>query len=154
LEARKSPAARIALGAALIVLALAIVPFALAGGGKAGGGGGGKPHGGGGSGTLALVVVSSPVNDNLPHYGGRVTYTVSTTATVYPYVSTNCYQGTTLVGATSAGFYPSYAWPDARIVPLQSQVWTGGAADCTAKLYSMDGGSQTILATLSFHVYA
>ena len=92
--------------------------------------------------------------DGVAHYGQRVTYTVSTTATLYPYVSTTCYQGTTLVLSTSAGFYASYAWPSAQTVPLATMAWTGGAADCTAKLYSMDGGSQSILTTISFHVYA
>jgi hypothetical protein len=145
---RKTPAARSALTAAFIVLALALVPVALAGKG----GGGAAKHGGGGGGTVNLVLLDS--TDGLAHWGQRVTYTVSTTATAYPYVSTTCFKGTTLVLSTSAGFYASYAWPSAQIVPLQTQVWTGGDADCTAKLYSMDSGSQSILATLSFHAYA
>jgi len=153
---RKAPAARIALTASFVVLALLLVPGAVAGKGGGGGGGGGGKHGGGGTtsggGSVALVLLDSA--DGLAHWGQRVTYSVSTTATAYPYVSTACYQSSKLVLSTSAGFFPSYPWPDAQVVPLQTMVWTGGAADCTAKLYSMDGGSQTVLATLSFHVYA
>jgi len=39
---------------------------------------------------------------------------------------------------------------------LQSPVWTGGAADCTATLYYMNPtkGTEVDLATLSFHVDA
>ena len=99
-----------------------------------------------------LVLVNS--TDGLAHWGQSVTYTVSTTATAYPYVLTKCYKGTTLVLSTSAGFYASYAWPSAKVVPLQTMLWTGGDADCTATLYSMDGGSQTNLATIAFHAYA
>jgi hypothetical protein len=150
---RNIPAARIAFIASLVVLALVLVPVSLAakGGGSSPHGGGGTTAGGGG-GTLTLVLLDS--TDGLAHWGQRITYNVSTTATTYPYVSTDCYQGATVVGTTSAGFFPSYAWPSAQIVPLKSQVWTSGPADCTAKLYSMDGGRQTILATINFHVYA
>jgi hypothetical protein len=137
-----------------LALALVFVPAGLAAKGGGGtGGGGNKPGGGSGTGTVKLVVVSSPYSDGLPHWGGQVTYTVSTTATTQPYVSTTCYQGSALVLGTSAGFFPSYPWQSAQVVPLQTQVWTGGAADCTAKLYSMNGGRQTTLSTLSFHVY-
>jgi hypothetical protein len=149
---RNTPAACIALIALLVVLVLAPVSLA-----AKGGGGGGKPRGGGGSstgggGTLTLVLVDS--TDGVPHWGQHVTYRVSTQATAYPYVSTTCYEGSTLVLSTSAGFFPSYPWPSAQVVPLQTQVWTSGAADCSATLYSMDGGRQTTLSTLSFHVYA
>ena len=132
-----------------LVAALVLAPAALAGKGGKPGGGGGSTTGGG---TIDLVLLDS--TDGLAHWGQRVTYTVSTTATTSPYVSTTCYKGTTLVLSTSAGFFPSYPWPDAQIVPLKTQVWTGGDADCTARLYSMDGGRQTILKTLSFHAYA
>jgi hypothetical protein len=150
---------RLSLLAALSIFALALVPAALAGkggGGSGGGGGGHKPGGGSGSGsgTVTLVVVSSPSNDNLPHFGGQVTYTVSTSSTTQPYVSTTCYQGTTLVLSASAGWYASYAWPDARTVTLQTMAWTGGSANCTVRLYSMDSGSPVTLGTTSFTALA
>jgi hypothetical protein len=103
---------------------------------------------------VSVVVVSSPAGDSLPHFGGQVTYTVSTSSTSYPYVSTTCYQGSTLVLSTSAGFYASYAWPSAQVVPLQSSMWTGGSASCTATLYSMDSGSASTIATISFTALA
>jgi hypothetical protein len=140
---------------AMAVCALALVPAAVA---AKGGGGGGKPHGGGGttsgSGTLNLVVVSSPMNDNLAHHGGQITYTFTQTATASPYVSTACFKGTTQVFSGSAGYFPSYPWPSAQIQTLDTMLWTSGDADCVAKLYSMDGGVKTILATLNFHAYA
>jgi hypothetical protein len=37
---------------------------------------------------------------------------------------------------------------------LQSQMWTGGAADCTATLYYTSGKRIEVLATLPFHVDA
>ncbi len=79
-----------------------------------------------------------------------MTFNVSTTATSYPFVQLSCYQGKTLVYSMSAGFFPSYSWPWTQIFTLRSNAWTGGAADCTAWLYSVDGGRETILATLSF----
>jgi hypothetical protein len=139
--------------AGALALSLALVPAAFAG---KGGGGHGKPGGGttGGSGTLALVVVSSPSNDGLPHYSGQITYSVSTTATLYPYVSTSCYQGTTQVLSDSAGFFVSYPWPSDQTLTLRTMLWTSGAADCTATLYSMDSGSKQVLATFAYHAYA
>jgi len=136
--------------ASMLVLLVAVAALA----GKPRGGWGGKPHGGGttsGAGTVAMVVA---VDNGAAgaNWNDSVTYAVSTTATQYPYVSTQCTQNRTLVLSTSAGFFPSYAWPSAQVVPLTTDRWTGGAADCTAKLYSMDGGSQATLATITFHV--
>lgn len=99
-------------------------------------------------------MVSDANANGAPNWNDSVTYTVATTATTQPYVSTQCYQGTTLVLSTNAGFYASYAWPGAQTVPLESNVWRSGGASCAAKLYSMDGGSQTILATFAYSVGA
>lgn len=139
---------RIALIAA--VAALAIAPTALAGKG-----GGGKPGGGGGgtttSSSLSLVLLNS--SDGQAHWGQQVTFNVATTATASPFVSLNCYQGSTWVLTASAGFFPSYPW--SRDFTLSSGSWPSGAADCTARLYmTKDGSRTTTLATLSFHVSA
>ena len=146
---RKSPAARIAFVAAFLVLALALVPAALAGkGGKPGGGGGGHQSGGSGSGsTITLVMVADQNANGLPNWNDSITFNISTTATANPYLSVRCYQGGTLVYSADAGFYPSYPWPGARMMPLYSPSWTGGAATCTATLN--DG-----LSTLNFNVGA
>ena len=138
----------------LAVLALALVPAAglAAKGGGAGGGGGGKPGGGGGkpgggsgSSSLTLVMVSDANGNGSPNWGDMITFNVSSTSTT-PFVSVRCYQGGTLVYAADAGFYDSYPWPGARLMPLSSPSWTSGAADCTTTV----NGSPS----LSFHVDA
>jgi hypothetical protein len=130
------------------LLALTIAPVALAGKG------GGKPGGGGttgGTGSLSLVLLDS--TDGLAHYGQRVTFTASTTATDRPFVRLDCYQGSTWVSTASIGLFADYPWD--KFFILRSTGWTGGAADCTATMYkTTDGSRLTNLATYRFHVYA
>jgi hypothetical protein len=131
-----------------LVLALALVPAALA----ARGGGGKPPSGGagGGGGSLSLVVLDS--TDGLPHWGNHVTFNVSTTAS-QPYVTVDCYQNGVWVLSGTRGFYPDYLW--GQTFALNSAGWTGGAADCSVKLFTVAAnGKSTTLATASFHVYA
>jgi hypothetical protein len=130
-----------------LVIALALIPAAFAAKGKPGGGGGG---GTGGSNSLSLVMVSDANGDGAPNYNDSVTFHVTSSVT-YPSVQTNCYQGGTLVYTHSAGFYPSYPWPWAQTFTLSSTAWTGGAASCTAVLYTMNGkGGQSNLSSISF----
>ena len=144
--ARKTPAVRIACSAAFLVLALALVPAALAGkGGKPGG------HGTTGGGSLALVMVADANLNGLPNWGDTVSFNVSTTATTQPHVSLQCFQSGVLVYTTQTGYYAGYAWPWTQNMSLWSYAWTGGAADCTAYLTTPDW---TRLASTSFHVYA
>jgi hypothetical protein len=145
---------RLALfAAALSVALLVLVPTALAGkGGGAGAGGGKKPGGGtGGSGSLSLVVLNSA--DGAAHYGGDVTFNVSTTVSS-PYVEVDCSQNGALVYMASAGFFPAYLWGQG--FTLASGAWTGGGASCAATLYSMNasGTSRTNLASITFQVAA
>ena len=114
------------------------------------GNGGGKGHVQNTNSSLSLVLLNSI--DGQPHWGQQVTFTVSTTATTQPFVQLNCYNAGVLVYGFSAGFYPGYPWT--QIYTLKSNAWTGGAASCTAMLYSADGGRETILATLSVPVSA
>jgi hypothetical protein len=139
---------RIAIFVSIGALVLVLVPVALAGKGT---GGKGKPGGGGtvGGGTLTLVRLT-PTADGLTHWSNWITWNVSTTATTEPFVSTVCKRGGVVIANTSAGYFASYPWPEAQSFSLQSQVWTGGAADCVGTLYS----SSAKLATVSFHVYA
>ena len=116
------------------------------------GGGGGSGGTTTGSSSLALVLLNS--TDGLPHWGQQITFTVSTTATTEPHVSVTCSQNGALVYSASAGFFASYPWPWTQIMTLSSQSWTGGAADCTATLYAINGTKVTNLAALAFHVYA
>ena len=135
--------------AAIVLLGLVLVlaPAALAGKG----GNGNRPSGGGGTSSLRLVALDP--DDGGANYGEQVTFELSTTAS-QPQVSALCYQNGTLVYSASAGFWDGYPWPWARNFTLQSNSWTGGAADCTATLEYWDGRRFRSLASLSFHVLA
>ena len=134
----------IAEGALIALLVVALVAgTALAG--KGGTKGGGKaPRG---SSTINLVMVNDANGNGAPNWHDTITFDISTTQTDSPYLAVTCYQGGTLVYGADAGFYDSYPWPGARLMPLYSPSWTGGAADCTAVLNRK-------LATLQFHVGA
>ena len=148
----KIPAARIALAAASLALALALVPAALAGK-PTHGGGGGTTSGTGG--TISLVVLNSP--DGLAHFGGTVTFNVSTTATTQPFVELQCFQNGIAVGQRTQGFFAT-ALGDQWFQLGPTSLWQSGAGDCTAYLENYDSYSQksTVqkLASTSFHVYA
>ena len=134
-----------------IVLALALVPVALA----AKGGGGNKPSGGGGGGgSLSLVMVNDQNGNGSPNWGDTITFSFSTAATSYPYVSLSCYQNGVLVASANAGFFAGYPWPWTQNMTLKSTLWSGGAADCTATLYYNGTNKTVTLATLPFHVDA
>jgi hypothetical protein len=113
------------------------------------GGGGGKPGGSGGTGTISTVYMDGAT---AAYYGARVTFTVSTTATVYPFVHLKCYQGGTLVEEGYQGFFDTALgnkWFNLGPTPL----WAAGAADCTATLEkSTSKGGWSVLGTTSFHV--
>src|SRR5687768_6522671 len=86
------------LGASLEASLIVLLTFGLIAGttlaAKGGGhGGGGKPASG--TGTVAMVTMDGATE---AHFGARVTFEVSTTATPYPYVHLMCYQGGVLVG--------------------------------------------------------
>jgi hypothetical protein len=105
-----------------------------------------------GASTINMSVVSG--SDSVPNWDEQITFDVTTTATDYPYVDVACRQnGTTVYGATT-GYFASYPWPWTQVMTLQSQSWTGGAADCTSTLYALDGKRIDVLATLNFHVNA
>jgi hypothetical protein len=138
---------RLSLIAALIAVVLALVPTALAGEGR-----NGKPGGGGG--TMSLVLLNS--TDGLPHFGQKVTFNVSTTATNYPWVTLKCYQSGGLVYEASNGIFATSLNQVFTLGPTPS--WQSGNADCTAYLqdwdsYSKNGRIQT-LTSMSFRVYA
>jgi hypothetical protein len=145
---RKTPAVRIAFLAAFVVLALALVPAALAG--KPGGGGGNTT---GSSGSLSTLMVVDQNGNGAPNWNDQITFAVSTTATSSPWVRLNCYQSGVWVSTSTAGFFAAYAW--APNFTLSSGAWTSGAGDCTATLYMVtSNGRSKTLNTLSFHVDA
>jgi len=139
---RRSIALFVAVLALALALSLSVATPAFAKGGHGGGGNGGS--------SLSLVLVDSL--DGMAHSGQQVTFAVATSATASPFVSLNCYQGSVWVYTASAGFFAAYPW--SQDFTLSSTSWTGGAADCTARLYSSrDGTRTTTLATMDFHVY-
>ena len=141
---RKTPAARIACTAAFVVLALALVPVALAG----------KPGAGGTTGSSLVTAMVVDQNGNgAPNWNDQITFNVATTATTKPWVKLNCYQSGVWVSTSTAGFFAAYAW--APNFTLSSGGWTSGAGDCTATLYMVTSNGRTKnLASLSFHVDA
>lgn len=141
---RRIVIALLATAAAAAVAVVVVAPSAASASGRR------KPAGG--TSTISLRVVSGP--DSTPNWGEQITFDVSTTATQYPYVDVACRQnGTTVYGATT-GYFASYPWPWTQVMTLESQSWTGGAADCTATLYALNGKRIDVLATLDFHVDA
>ena len=135
-----------ALGEASLV-ALLVVGL-LAGTAFAGKGGGGKP-GTGGSGTLSMVPMDGATEAD---FGARVTFTISTTSTDYPYVHLMCRQDGSLVAEGRQGFFSTAIgneWFTLGPTPL----WQGGAADCTANLEKYTKRGWSVLGTTSFHVY-
>jgi hypothetical protein len=130
------------LAFAALVLAFSGSAFA------AKGGTGGKPsRGTAGGGSISLVVENSA--DGLPHWGGQVTFTISTTATTQPWVELKCSQNGTVVAQGFDGFFAGSLTTEN--FGLYSPQWTSGAADCTAVL---ETPQWAVLASTSFHVYA
>jgi hypothetical protein len=138
---------RIARTAQLValVVALGLVPAALA----AKGGGGGHHGSGGTTGTSSISLVLLNSSDGLAHYDQSVTFNISTTATTQPWVNLKCFQNGALVAEGWNGFFEGSL--SGRNYTLASPSWTGGAADCTAYLTTPQWA---VLASTSFHVYA
>jgi hypothetical protein len=145
---RKTPAARIALVAAF-VLALVLVPAALAGkGGKPGGGGST-----GGSSSISGPVMITDTGTLGVSSGDTVTFNVSTTATTTPWVNLQCFQNGALVYSGWKGFWVGSIDPTWNF-GLASTAWQSGAADCTANLDMNTRQGMAKLASTSFHVDA
>jgi len=93
--------------------------------------------------SFTLEMVNDANTDGFPNYGDTVKFNGWSTG---QFVSVSCYQGTAWVYA--AGGYPA-----GSNFALASNSWPGGAADCTATLYTTTDGARTnTVATLSFHV--
>ena len=115
------------------------------GGGKAGGG-----HGGGGStatGTISLAPLVVDRNSNgAPNWNDVVTFNISTSIS-QPWVHLLCSQNGTLVAQGWAGYFDGAL--GGRNFGLASPGWSGGAADCTARL---ETGTGSVVGSTSFHV--
>ena len=133
--------------AAALVLALALVPLAVAGKSRGGGGNNGAPAYTGS--ITGPVTVVDRNGDGSVTVGDSITFNVSSTA-AYPFVSLSCSQNGSQVSHQTLGFFGSWS----RTFYLGGMVWTGGAADCVATLYSQSatGAVEPTEATLGFHV--
>jgi hypothetical protein len=131
---------------AALILALALVPIAFA----AKGGNGGKSNNGNNTSTstLTLQLVVDANNNGQPSWGDTVTFVVSNPP-ADPNVELVCSQNGTVVYAARTGYYEN-TWPSTADMVLRSQAWSSGSADCTARLYVIDGLSTATLAKLSF----
>jgi hypothetical protein len=129
--------------AAMLGTVIANTAFAAGGGGRKGV-----------RGTIDLKLLES--TDQRAHFGQKVTFTVWTNATDYPWVTVKCLQNGRLVYKQSNGIFPTSLGQVFTLGPTPS--WSGGGADCTATLedwdsYSRNGHIST-LASMGFHVYA
>jgi hypothetical protein len=124
--------------------------FAARGGGKTGAGGG-HHRGAVPTGSFSLVLVDS--TDGVAHWSQHITFNVTSSAT-YPFVAVSCFQDGVRVYRQDIGFY--VGWPWSQDFTLMSSAWTGGAADCSAELYSQnsDGSNHQTLSTMSFSAAA
>jgi len=104
----------------------------------------------GGSATFTLAMVTDTNGDGAPNWGDRVTFNVSTSA-AEPHVDLKCSQNGVVVLSATAGFYDSYPWPWTKTMSMWSASWTGGAASCTATLYTFGTKRNNVLATLNFN---
>ena len=116
----------------------------------AGHSGGGKRPSPGAS-TIALVLLDS--TDGVAHWGQRVSFDVTTTATTQPHVNVTCSQAGVVVYGTTTGYYADYPWPWTQVMTLSSTDWARGAADCVAVAWYASGVKAVTLTTLSFHVF-
>jgi hypothetical protein len=148
MKIRKPSPAGTVLATVALVLALALVPSAFAGKGKPNGGGGG------GSSSLSLVLSTDLNSNGVPNWDDTITYNVSTTATSSPQVSTQCLQNGVVVLHGNAAFYSGNPFAYMDWLQLTSDMWTAGAADCTATMYYSSRKGTVTLATLNFHVDA
>lgn len=103
--------------------------------------------------SISLVTpnTSAATASTTPKYADQVTFSVTTTAG-FPWVDTTCSQGGQVVYEQWAGFFDSYA--GSKMFTLgPTQLWTGGAASCTATLVSFDrNGRPSKLASTNFTV--
>ena len=129
--------------AAMLATVIANTAFAAGGGGRKGV-----------RGTIELKLLES--TDDKAHFGQKVTFTVWTNGTDYPWVTVKCLQNGDPVYKQSNGIFPTSLNQIFTLGPTPS--WTGGGADCTAYLQDWDSYSRngriTTIKTLDFRVYA
>jgi hypothetical protein len=105
--------------------------------------------------SISLVTMSAAASSSTsgPHFRDQVTFSISTTATDRPWVNLNCYQNGKWVLGEWQGFFAGYQFGQ-NFALGPTNMWQGGAADCTASLVMSGNGRDKILAETSFHVEA
>jgi hypothetical protein len=87
-----------------------------------------------------------------PRYGDYVTFALNAPNVDQPYVLNECFQGGVRVSAEVHGFYSGYMFGTVYSLG-PTALWTGGAADCTATLYTNGKNGKTqVLATSGYSV--
>jgi hypothetical protein len=100
--------------------------------------------------STAVGTVGTASTTTSPTYGDTITFDVSTTETD-PYVNLTCFQNGSQVSEGWAAFRVGAE----RTFVLDSPLWSGGSADCTADLgVFANNGKWKVLASASFHVGA
>ncbi len=108
----------------------------------------GKPSSGTGSSSISTTYMDGATAAN---FEARVTFSVATTATAYPYVHLRCYQNRTLVLDGYQGFFPT-ALGNQWFYLGPTPAWTSGGASCTADLVKAVRKGWSVLASTSFPV--
>ena len=93
------------------------------------------------------------INEAAPYrFGQRMTFTVSAPGVASPFVVNECFQGGVRVYSEVHGMWPGALYGSTFTLGPTS-TWTGGDADCTAKLDDQSRKRPVVLAEISFHVY-
>jgi hypothetical protein len=100
--------------------------------GKPTAGSGGKHGGGPTGGSISVRMVTDANGNGAANYGDQITYDVSKVGVTNPFITTTCVQNGVNVLTTFAGYYPGYIWSGAQTITLTTELWTAGAATCTA----------------------
>jgi hypothetical protein len=105
----------------------------------------------GGASTIELAPLTQTTlaDSQWPRFGDQVTFRISTSRTAYPWVQNRCWQDGRLVLEQWHGFFDGYRF--GRTFTLgPTNLWTGGAASCEARLISQDNGRDHVLASARY----
>jgi hypothetical protein len=108
--------------------------------------------GGSNGSSISLVLMDEAARaTSEPSYGDQVTFAVDTSRTDYPWVQNRCWKGDKLVYEEWHGFFAGYRFGQTfTLGPTPS--WSGGDANCTARLVNKSNGRYQTLATASYSV--
>ena len=94
--------------------------------------------------TLEWSMVADYNGNQGPDYGEKIKFKVWTSETTEPHVQLVCFQdGDVVYGAL---------WPLTPVLTLSSRAWTSGPAECTARLYYIEGAKSYDIGSIQFNV--